>query len=359
MWQTDLLHWFDENASDLPWRGTGDPYAIWISEIMLQQTQVGTVIPAYESFLERFPTVEALASASIDAVLKAWEGMGYYRRAHNLYRAARIIVEEHGGSFPQSAAALEELPGIGPYTAGAIASIAFGEAVPAVDGNVIRVLARVLNISDDVRQSATKRAIRQRAADFIPVERPGDFNQALMDLGRRICRPRRPDCLHCPITQSCEAYRLGLQNALPVKSRRASTPHHDVTAAVIWKNRARDLLLIAQRPDDKMLGGLWEFPGGKVEPGEELKDCLRRELREELGIEVEIERQMLQLKHAYTHFRITLHVFECVHIGSSQPRALDCADWAWIALGQADDYAFPATDRQIVEELRERENRLL
>lgn len=345
-----LIDWFQQNKADLPFRRTRDPYAIWLSEIMLQQTQVATVIPYFERFLVRFPTVDALAAAPIDDVLKLWEGLGYYSRARNLHRAAQIVSRDHGGTFPANVRDLLALPGIGRYTAGAIASLAFDQDAPILDGNVIRVFSRVFNIAEDVSQPATQRHLWEIAESTLPTGHAAAWNEALMELGRRICTPRSPDCPHCPINAHCEAYKLGVQEQRPVKAPKAKTPHYDVTAGVI--RRADGKMLIAQRPMEKMLGGLWEFPGGKREAGEALPDCLMREIREELGIEIAVGSQITTVQHAYTHFRITLYAFDCTHI-SGEPQALGCAAFAWVTLDELDRYAFPNTDRKIIQVLRQ------
>jgi len=260
-----LIDWFKHNKEDLPWRQTDDPYRIWLSEIMLQQTQIATVLPYYARFLERFPTVEALAAAPLDDVLKLWEGLGYYSRARNLHRAARMVVEEFGGEFPRTLEGLRTLPGVGPYTAGAVGSIAFGLDVPVLDGNVIRVLARLFNIEDDVRQAGTKRRLWKLAGEIVPAGRAAAWNEGLMELGQRVCVPRSPRCDVCPVRDFCEARALGVQEQRPIRSQKARTPHYDVTAGVIRDGDGH--ILIAQRKLDAMLGGLWEFPGGKCDAG--------------------------------------------------------------------------------------------
>lgn len=345
-----LIAWFAAHGEDLPWRRGRDPYAVWVSEIMLQQTQVATVIPYFERFMARFPTVSALAAAPLDDVLKLWEGLGYYSRARNLHRAAQIVVAGHGGQLPPDPAALRQLPGIGRYTAGAIASLAFGADTPILDGNVIRVLARLFDLTDDVSQSATQRRLWALAESLIPAGHAAAWNEGLMELGRRICTPASPQCAICPLAEHCLARTRGTQQERPVRRPRARTPHYDVTAAVTRRDDGR--LLIAQRPLDGMLGGLWEFPGGKREPGESLRDCLRRELREELGIEVEVGEQIGTVRHAYTHFRITLYAFAC-RIIAGEPAALGCAGWAWVTLDELDRYAFPVTDQKIIAMLRD------
>lgn len=345
-----LLTWFAAHKADLPWRRRRDAYAVWVSEIMLQQTQVSTVIPYFERFMARFPTVHALAAAPLDDVLKAWEGLGYYSRARNLHRTAQIIVAGHGGQFPADPLLLQKLPGIGRYTAGAIASLAFGIDTPVLDGNVIRVLTRLFDLDGDIGHSATKRALWNLATGLLPAGRAGAWNEALMELGRRICTTPTPRCQECPLAAHCLAFANDTQLARPVRQARPRTPHYDVTAAVTRRDDGR--ILIARRPAESMLGGLWEFPGGKREPGESLRECLRREIREELGIEIEVGEQLGTVRHAYTHFRITLYVFACRHLGG-EPRAIGCAEWAWVTLDDLAHYAFPVTDQKIIAMLRD------
>jgi len=346
-----LLSWYDAHRRDLPWRGTRDPYRIWVSEVMLQQTQVSTVIPYYDAFLRRFPKLPDLAAASLDEVLKVWQGLGYYARARNLHATAQRVMAEHGGCLPDRYAVLRRLPGLGDYTAGAIASIAFGECVPAVDANARRVLARLLAIREEIAQPATLRYLRDRASALLPCDRPGDFNQALMELGALICTPKNPRCTDCPWQMSCQAYAQGIQELLPLRRARSALPHFTVTAGVIWRPDGR--VLIAQRKPDAMLGGLWEFPGGKCQNGETLPECLCREVYEELGIEVAVERPLTTLRHGYTHFRITLHVFVC-RLVSGEPQAIGCASWRWVTPQELSDYAFPVTNRKVVKLLQER-----
>lgn len=344
-----LLRWASRHLRDLPWRAEPrDPYRVWVSEVMLQQTQVVTVIPYFQRFTERFPTVETLAAAPLDDVLKQWEGLGYYARARNLHRAAQQVVAEFGGRLPDTVEELSKLPGIGAYTAGAIASIAFGRNAPALDGNVKRVLCRVYAIRQDLRQPKVEQKLRALAEMNLPRGKAGRWNEALMELGATVCLPRSPRCGECPLAQACRARALGIQQKLPARAARKRTPHVDVTAAVIRKNGR---LLIAQRPAGGMLGGLWEFPGGKVEQGESLEGCLRREILEELGVGIEVGRPVTQVKHTYTHFRITLYAFVC-RLKKGRPRAIKVADWRWVRLGELDDFAFAATDRKIIQVLQ-------
>lgn len=356
-----LLIWYDQNAADLPWRGTFDPYRIWLSEIMLQQTQIETVRPYYNRFLTEYPTVQVLAQASLDEVLKLWEGLGYYSRARHLHQAAQIITQEYGGKFPNSVERLQQLPGIGRYTAGAIASIAFGERAPVLDGNVIRVFSRLLDLSDDVTQTVVKNKLWDIAAAWVPDDRPGDYNQALMELGQTICTPRNPACDRCPLQSACLAYAGGTQAQRPVKKKKAPTPHYDVAAGIIYNDAGQ--ILIAQRPMDGLLGGLWEFPGGKQEVDETLPQTLQRELREELAIEVDVGELFVRVRHAFTHFKITLHAFECQYRGAlpphMEPQALEAHAWAWVTIDELAHYSFGKADREVIKALRQRGEMLL
>jgi len=344
-----LLAWFARSARDLPWRRERTPYRIWVSEVMLQQTQVETVIPYYERFLERFPTMEALADAPLEEVLRIWEGLGYYARARRLHQAAQQLTSANGGVLPDRFEQLEALPGVGTYTAGAIASIAFGEGVPAVDGNGRRVLARLFGVRDDVTRSATKRRLRELAADLLPRGEAGAFNEALIELGATVCTPRSPSCVRCPVRELCRAYAEDEQERLPVRRPRGKTPHYDVAAAVTV--RGDGAVLMAQRNVDDMLGGLWEFPGGKREEGESLAECLAREIEEELAVTVEVGSRLTVVKHAYTHFRITLHAFWC-RLKQGEPACLDCAAIRWVLPEDLDELPMSVADRKVAQALR-------
>lgn len=351
--QAKILAWYRHNQRKMPWRGEQDPYKIWVSEVMLQQTQVATVIPYYERFIARFPTLAALAEASLDEVLKLWEGLGYYARGRNLHRAAREVMAKHNGQLPQTYQELRQLPGFGAYTAGAVASIAFGERVPAVDGNVKRVVSRLFAIEDDITGQPGLARIEARAAELAQsAPHPADWTQALMELGATLCTPTRPKCLLCPAGQGqCQAQQQGLADSLPVKPQKKPVPHYNVAAGIIYQDVKRERFLIAQRPFDGMLGGLWEFPGGKQEDGEALPDCLRREIKEELAMEIEVAELVTTVRHAFTHFKITLHAFAATWI-SGQPQAIGVANWAWVRLAELDQYAFARTDRKVIEALR-------
>ena len=347
-WVTELLGWFHRNQRTMPWRSDPSPYRVWISEIMLQQTQVRTVIPYFERFLRRFPSPVALAEADLQEVLKAWEGLGYYARARNLHHADRVILERHGGKVPLASHELQSLPGIGDYTAAAIASICGGEAIPVVDGNVLRVFARFWGIADDIRGTGVRKDIANRLAAVLPARAAGAFNQAIMELGALVCRRTGPDCEACPLRHDCTARREGRVTELPFKSPAKPAPHRDVAVGIVMR---RGRVLIARRRPDQMLGGLWEFPGGKREGRESIADAVRRELREETGIEVSVGPRLCVVKHAYSHFRITLHAHLCGHVsGRARPAAADAVKW--VARDDLDRYPFPVADRQIIELLQ-------
>src|SRR5262245_12395709 len=295
---TSLLRWFRREARDLPWRRTRDPYAIWISEVMLQQTQIATVMPYYERWMRRFPDVKSLAAARLDTVLKAWEGLGYYARARHLHRAAKRIAKD---GFPTTRSGWESLPGVGPYTSAAIASIAHGERAAVRDGNVRRVVSRLLTTNDLVEIDAfLEREIPRRS--------PGDFNQALMELGQRVCTPRSPRCPVCPVADHCAAKKSGAQDRYPRKAVRKPVPRYKVGVGLCFKDGR---ILVARRAPDGLLGGLWEFPGGKRERGETYERTVQREFLEEVGIKVVVGDRLVTVPHRYSHFAVELHAYLC------------------------------------------------
>jgi A/G-specific adenine glycosylase len=345
-----LLAWYRKHRRILPWRENPDPYGVWISEIMLQQTQVDTVIPYYDRFLERFPTVTALAAAPLEQVLKAWENLGYYTRARNLHQAAKVICEKFKGKIPDTEEAIIALPGIGAYTAGAILSIAFRKPIPAVDGNVRRVLSRLFAIDAPIAQTDTQTAIQALAASLVPKKMPGSFNQALMDLGAIICTPKKPACTDCPLRDLCLARQAGLQDRLPLSSKKPPTPHERVTAAMIRNRRGE--VLIVQRPAQGLLASLWKFPGGIVKKGESLSEGLTRSVHEELGLRIQVREQIASINHAYTHFRITLSAFRCTGC-TGRPRALACQVWRWALPNDLHHLTFSKADRALFQPFSE------
>ncbi len=290
-----LLDWYDTHKRTLPWRGTGDPYQVWVSEIMLQQTRVAAVLPYYQRWMEALPTVEALAAADEEQLMKLWQGLGYYSRARNMHKAALMIVNTCGGRFPEEEKDLLKLPGIGDYTAGAIASIAFGRAVPAVDGNVLRVAARVAGLQEDIMDPAVRKKIRALMERAMSQDRPGEYNQALMDLGATVCLPKAaPACARCPLSGLCEAERLGLQAALPVRTKKAGRRREELTVYLLWRDGT---VALRKRPEQGLLAGLWEFPHV---PGALEEDAAARPL-EKWGL-VPVEwRKKITAKHIFTH----------------------------------------------------------
>jgi A/G-specific adenine glycosylase len=342
-----LLEWYKFNARRLPWREQPDPYRVWIAEVMLQQTRVETVLPYYERWIQRFPTIASLASASLQEVLVLWEGLGYYQRARNLHKATQIIITKFNGEIPDDPKTLGSLPGIGKYTAAAIASIAFGWDVPVLDGNVRRVLSRLFDVRLSVSSGQGEKLLSKLAASHLPPGRAGEYNQALMDLGATICTPHLPSCLQCPLGKQCKAQALGVQGERPIMEKRKNTPHYTVTAAVIQRNGC---VLIAQRPFDGLLGGLWEFPGGKVQPGEDLFTCLIREIREEMDVKISVGEALGIHRHAYTHFKVTLHAFRC-NLLSGEPRNLVHNTIIWARLNELTSYPMGKIDRQIAKKI--------
>ena len=351
-----LLEWYDENARVLPWRSDPQPYHILVSEFMLQQTQVDTVLPYYQRFLAMWPNVQALAQADEQAVLRLWEGLGYYRRALNLHRSAKKIVARFGGVVPSAYQDLLTLPGVGLYTGAAIASIAFGKPAAAVDGNIRRVYARLFAVESALGEKETETRLQTLARESLSVARPGDFNQALMDLGAMVCLPRKALCKNCPLISLCQAYQQDKVDVLPRKIAKPRVPHYTVVAAVIQDG---DRVLIAQRARDDLLGGMWEFPGGTVEISDlSLQAGLEREILEELGVLVEVGEAFGVYKHAYTHYKITLHAFLCVLKSDETldtPRtARECENFKWVLPHQLADYPMGKVDRLIAEKLAQK-----
>ncbi len=345
-----LLAWYRRSRRDLPWRRTRDAYYIWVSEVMLQQTQVATVVPFYERFLARFPDVASLARAPLDDVLKQWEGLGYYARARNLHAAAREVVNRFGGSVPGDADAFRTLPGVGEYIGAAVPSIAFGVPTVVVDGNVKRVIARLFATAESVDRPAGAREIRRLADSLLDRAHPGDFNQALMELGATVCRPTGPSCGTCPVADACAALAAGTPEAFPRRDPRRAVPVQRIAVGVVRRNGR---VLITRRAESGMLGGLWEFPGGKIGPDESAEEACRREIREEVNLDVEVGERVARVKHAYTHLKVEIDVFECRHAGG-RVRLDGPTDHRWILLEETAHYAFPKANHKFIKTLRER-----
>lgn len=348
-----LLNWYQDHKREMPWRGELDPYKIWVSEIMLQQTRVDQATPYFQNFISLFPTVYDLAKAKQQEVLKAWEGLGYYSRARNLHTAAKDVVQNYEGKLPESYDEIIQLKGIGPYTAAAITSIVFGKPNAVVDGNVIRVLSRYFGIEDDVRSSKTRKRIQEFANELINKKNPGDFNQALMELGSEVCTPTSPDCEHCPVQPGCVATKMAKTEVIPYKSPSKKKPHHTIGVGIIEDDNGK--LLIALRPEDAMLGGLWEFPGGKQKKDEEIQHTVERELKEELGVEVKAYKELMTLKHTYSHFSITLHAWFCKLI-SGTPAPKESQEVRWVSRSELEQYPFPKANKVLTERLIKEKN---
>jgi A/G-specific adenine glycosylase len=343
-----LLDWYGEAQRDLPWRKGRDPYRIWVSEVMLQQTQVATVIPYYERFLARFPDIVSLASASIDDVLKLWEGLGYYARARNLHRAAQVVATEYQGVIPSDPKTFASLPGVGTYMTAAVQSIAFDAPLAAVDGNVKRVLARLLALGDSVDSRVGARAIRAEADRLLDRNHPGTFNQAVMELGALVCRPLNPRCDDCPLEDDCAARRLDAPLGFPIRAQKRPVPKQKIAVGVVSDGNR---VLITRRAEKGMLGGLWEFPGGKVQRGEKATDACRREIREETGLSVGVDARIARVKHVYSHLEVEIDVFHCRYLGGNV--VLDGpTDHRWITLDEASQYAFPKANHKFLPAVR-------
>ncbi len=343
-WVKPLIAWFERGHRPMPWRHRPTPYAVWVSEVMLQQTQVAAVIPYFRRFLRRFPSLAALARAPLGDVLKAWQGLGYYARARHLHAAARRVRQRHAGRLPRTHAALRALPGIGDYTAAAVASIAFGEPVPAVDGNVRRVGARLWAEADGGRPGAAPAALAARLRAAIPADKASSFNQALMELGALVCKPRRPRCQVCPIRRHCAAWRRHRDAVPPAIVAERRIPLVRAAVAVVWRGRR---VLLAQRRPDQMLGGLWEFPGGKPRRGEWLADAARRETAEETGLRIKVGQRYGVVRHAYSHFRVQLTAFRCT-AAPGRARARAAARVRWVPVDHVARYPLPRATEKIL-----------
>ena len=348
-----LLRWYDEENIALPWRGARDPYQIWLSEIMLQQTRVAAVKEYYKNWLEKFPSIEKLAAASLDEVLKMWEGLGYYTRARNVHKLAKIIVAEHHGKFPTSSEALQTLPGIGRYTAAAIASIAFDERVAVLDGNVIRILSRLLDLPDEINQPKIQAKLWGIAQSLLPKKRSGDFNQAMMDLGRTICVPRTPNCAACPVQKICLAYKNNTTHLRPVKKAKAKIPNVYAAAAVIRDQQQR--ILLVQRPPEKLLGGLWMLPQGKCEADENYAECLSRSFQKDFGVKIIVGEEMAHATQTFTHFHLSLRAFACEIV---KGKVKTNNNFAWVKFSELDQYSFGKADRAVIDALENWQPRL-
>lgn len=343
-----LINWFTRNQRDLPWRKTYSPYQVWISEVMLQQTQMERGVKYFKRWMNKFPDVASLANASEDEVLKLWEGLGYYSRARNLHKTARILHAEHAGCFPSAPEALQKLPGIGPYTARAIASIAFEQDVCLVDANVERVCSRLYNIDTPVKNSLTRKRIESLCQALLPPGQARVFNQALMEFGSLVCSPRTPNCQRCPLQKFCAAYHSGVVDQRPVLLPPPKPILLDMATGVL---RREHKFFVQKRLSSDVWGNLWEFPGGVVEGGESPEQAVIREYMEETKLRVFDPALIGRFKHTYTKFRITMHAF-FVEAVAVEPVVLTAAqECRWVTWEELQTLAFPSGHRKLIAHL--------
>lgn len=338
----DLTDWYTKNKRDLPWRATRDPYKIWVSEIMLQQTTVSTVIGYYERWIKTFPTIHDLARSPLQAVLKQWQGLGYYNRVKNLHKAAMILINEHKGIFPKDPQVIRSLPGFGAYTTGSVLSIAYDMPLTVIDVNVRRVVMRLLALSDfaDTKQDLK---VNKFLLKVYPKQGAGDFNQALMELGALVCR-KAPLCILCPLRKHCRAYKEGKQEVIPQPKKKIIKDIHAAIAVIKKGNR----FFLQKRPSLGLLADLWEFPGGKVKAGEAKQKALARELEEELGVQLKSSKHLFDVKHFYTQFRVNLSVFACSLEGDPHTDAVH----KWVRFKDFSKYPMPSGSAKIIEKLK-------
>ena len=343
-----LLDWFKCYQRDMPWRNTDNPYHIWVSEVMLQQTQVKKVVDYYEKFINRFPSVRDLADAPLQDVLKVWEGLGYYARARNLHKAAQVIVNELDGEIPTDYATFRKLPGVGDYSAAAVQSIAFNAPYAAVDGNIKRVFARLFLMDAPINDAKSAKLFQQKADALLDPNAPGLFNQAVMELGAVICRPQSPACLVCPVNGFCEAFDATRQAEFPKRRETKRIPEHHLAVGVIY-NKAGEVLL-TQRQLDGLLGGLWEFPGGKIVERETAEKACVRNIAEVVNLSVTNVRYLTRVRHAFTHFKIVVDVFQCDYVDGEVVLA-GPRDAKWVTVAALRDYPLPRATHKFLEEL--------
>ncbi|MDM8542558.1 A/G-specific adenine glycosylase [Desulfococcaceae bacterium HSG9] len=345
--QTALSDWYRQHHRKLPWRETACPYQIWVSEVMLQQTQVKTVLRYYHPFLAAFPDVGHLARTDTQAVLKAWEGLGYYARARNFHRAAQIVCDRHNGLVPSNPADFQKLPGVGDYIAAAVQSIVFNRPLAVADGNVKRVLARLNQMPNPVNQASSYRHFKAIATQLLDTTQPGQFNQAMMELGATVCRPQKPDCDNCPVQSFCQVFENNRVDKYPRRTPSKPIPEYHIAVGVVSHNGR---LLITRRADHGLLGGLWEFPGGKVCKHETAENACIREIREEVNLEVKILSYITQVKHAYTHFKIVMDVFHCLYL-SGKVKLNSPVDYKWITSDEISNYPFPKANHKFIRRI--------
>jgi len=340
---SQVLIWYNKNKRLLPFRDTNDPYKIWLSEVMLQQTKVSTVLPYYEKWIKKFPTIKSLSIAKLDTLLKLWEGLGYYRRCNNFYKSIKIICNHYNGEIPSDKKIFLSLPGVGDYTASAVLSIAFNKPYPVIDGNVRRVVSRILGIKRFTKYNINR--INNFLKSIISVKNPGEFNQGMIEIGALLCKPLSPLCNKCPLNSYCYSFKRGSPESYPLKVKSKPKPHYNVVVAIIWKNKK---FYIQKRSLNKMLGGLWEFPGGKISNTESAESGLMRIVYKECGTSLIISKKAGLIKHAYSHFTLTLNCFFCKEknhiLKESQNRK-------WISKKNIKDYSFPKANHKLFQHL--------
>ncbi len=350
--QQALLRWFKNNRRDLPWRRKYEPYHVWLSEIMLQQTQMERGVKYFLRWLKRFPDIAAVASADEQEIMKYWEGLGYYARARNLHKAAKVMMSEFDGEVPGEYDSLLRLPGVGPYTASAISSIAFNSDIPVVDANVERVFSRLFDIDEPIKGRGVHKKICNIAEKLLPKGVARQFNQALMDLGGLICKPKKPDCGLCPISRKCLAYCGNFVEDRPVKGLPQQTILIEMSTGILVRDR---YIFIQQRKADDIWGGLWEFPGGRLKENESPETAVVREFEEETGFSVGICSKITTVTHFFTKYKVVLHCYRCrLDQDSILPELTAAQKFHWIQEAQLDSYGFPAGHRKFIEYMREK-----
>lgn len=339
-----LLEWYDQSKRDLPWRRTRDPYAIWVSEIMLQQTRVETVIPYWTNFMESFPTIQTLADAPEEDVLKRWEGLGYYSRVRNLQQAAREVQEQYGGKVPHEMEEMLSLPGVGSYTAGAVLSIAYDKDVPAVDGNVLRVLSRLFAVREDVGKQSVRKEFERVAQVLIPAGKARFFNQALMEFGATVCIPKSPRCLQCPLQSVCRAYEVNIQSELPQKAKKKPPRPMQMATAILWKGHR---VLLDKRPETGLLAGLWEFPTTEVREGQSARESVLQYVKEKWGVHADLGEMFAQLGHTFSHIHWEIQAFQ-----GEVTDAGPFSESRWVTIDEAETFTLPVVHQKLLQTLR-------
>ncbi|WP_130616700.1 A/G-specific adenine glycosylase [Cohnella abietis] len=352
---TQLLRWYRKERRDLPWRRSRNPYHIWVSEIMLQQTRVDTVIPYFNRFMDRFPTPQHLAEAPEEDVLKHWEGLGYYSRARNLQAAVREVVEQYGGVVPSNKKAVSSLKGVGPYTAGAILSIAYNQSEPAVDGNVMRVLSRYFCLEEDIAKPATRIGIESIAQELIPDGEAADFNQALMELGAMVCTPKSPSCLECPVTQLCLGRLEGRERELPVKTKaKKPKPVFRFAALIEGSGQHAGKVLVRQRPDTGLLARMWELPHIEVLDAAawDMLALGKQEIEAALsedGVKVKATEHVVgDAQHIFTHLIWNIRVLAAVAL--DEEYVTDRTSYKWVGAEEFESFVWPNVFRKLLTE---------